>query len=181
MDVICSHVANGGTLITLCEVWGLQFGDISNWIHLDKEREKRYISSLNDRGEWGVERILQELRSIGLADIRQAFNEDGSLKNTTELPESIARSIVAIEVDELYAGRGNDKTQIGWTKRIKFSDKLKALELLGKNLKLWVERLEVGGGIRLEDIVTGRTPQIADPMKALPPPDDAAKREDSIE
>lgn len=154
LDVICAHVASGGTLIDLAETWDLPFGWVSNWVHSDKERGKRYMQALNDRAEWGAERILKELRTIGLADIRKAFNEDGSMKPPHTWPDDLARAVSAVETDELFEGAGRDRTQIGLTRKLRFNDKIRALELLGKNLALFVERHEHSGTVTLADLVT---------------------------
>lgn len=153
LDVICIHVSNGGTLIELAKQFDIQFGSLSNWIHADKERNRRYLAALNDRGEWSQERVLQELRMLGLSDIRVLFHENGSLKPVTEWPEEIARAVASIEVFEEFAGSGEDKAQIGWTKKVKFWDKTRALELVGKNLKLFTDKIENSTTVKLEDLV----------------------------
>lgn len=155
LDTICSHVANGGTAIELAEIWDIRWGDIANWLHSDKEREKRYIAALNDRGEWGVERILQELRNIGLADPRQMFDDKGNLKPPHEWPTSIARSVAGVETFEEFKGRGDARTFIGYTKKIKFWDKGRALEMLGKNLSMFVDRVKHEGTVTLAELVAG--------------------------
>ena len=153
MDVICSHVANGGTLIQLADQMGLRFGDMSNWIHSNEERDRRYKAALNDRGEWSQERVLQELRTLGLADITEIFNDEGGLKPISEWPESISRAVSSIEVFEEFEGRGENRVQSGWTKKVRFVDKSKALELLGKNSRLFNDKVELSGIIKLEDLV----------------------------
>jgi len=153
IDTICGHVANGGTLITLCETWDVRFGDISNWIHADRERERRYIKALNDRGEWGVERVLQELRELGFSDLRKIFDEKGRILDPSMWPDGVAKAVSSIEVDELFDGSGKDKTHIGFTKKVKFWDKSRALEMLGKNLRMFIDRHELSGTVKLEDIL----------------------------
>ncbi len=99
--------------------------------------------------------VLAELLLIAKADVALAYNEDGSLKMVHEMPEDIRRAISAIEVDELFEGTGRDRKQIGFTKRIKFWDKNKALESIGRHLKLFTDKHEVNVTVRLEDIVAG--------------------------
>lgn len=134
---ICGHVANGGTLITLAKEWDLKFSDLSNWIHTNKEYDQRYIKALNDRGEWAAERILHEFRQLAYSDIREAFNADGSLKSIDEIPESVARAIQSIDIDELYEGVGAERQQVGLTKKVKFWNKSDALLQLGKQLGMF--------------------------------------------
>lgn len=108
-----------------------------------EKQEKRLLLS--------ADRILLELYRIGTADIRSAFNDDGTLKPIKEIPEDVARAISGIEVDELFDGYGEERTITGVTKKIRFWEKNKALELLGKHLKLFVDRLEVSGVNELAD------------------------------
>jgi len=156
LSIICTHISNSGTLVTLAEDWGVSFGDLTNWLHEDKDRDRRYIKSLKDRDEFGNERILKELRSLALIDIRRIFNEDGSIKNIIDWDEASARAVAAVEVDELFEGSGRERKQVGWTKRVKFWDKTKSLELLGKNLKMFVERHDSDKKFAtLEELVVG--------------------------
>lgn len=95
-----------------------------------------------------VERVLKELIRMAWVDIGDAFDENGALKSIHEIPEDVRRAIVSIEVDELWEweGSGEDRkrVQIGETKKVKFADKKGSNELLGKYLKMFVDRLEHG-------------------------------------
>jgi phage terminase small subunit len=87
--------------------------------------------------------LLQECLRIATTDIREAFQEDGSLKAPKDFSDDIAHSISSIEVDELYEGVGKDREQIGYTKKIKFWDKKGALELLMKYKKMLSDIVEL--------------------------------------
>jgi len=86
--------------------------------------------------------VLQELAYVGFSDCRQIFKEDGTLKNLKELDEKAARAIASIEVFEEYAGRGDERRLIGFTKKMKFWPKVPALELLGKKFGIFIEKME---------------------------------------
>lgn len=98
---------------------------------LRKEQEKRL--------ELSHEFVLRELMRIAKFDIRQAFNADGSLKDIRSMPEDTARSISGIDVDELYAPKkgGKGREQVGWTKKIRSCDKVRALTALAQHLGLF--------------------------------------------
>jgi len=87
--------------------------------------------------------VLRELLRLARVDIGEAFDDDGKLKAIKDIPVDVRRAISAVEVDELFEGQGEDREQVGFTRKVKFWDKTRALELLGKHLKLWVERIEV--------------------------------------
>src|SRR5690606_12769340 len=153
LDIICAHVANGGTIITLFRSYDVRYSDLTRWIHEERDREKAYIKALNDRGEWGMEIILRELRRIGLSDVRQMYREDGSLKPPHEWPAELASVVSMIESDELFEGFGREREQVGYTKKVKLWDKMRALEMLGKNLAMFTEKHEVIGKLSLEDVL----------------------------
>lgn len=82
------------------------------------------------------------LRSLN-SDIRQAFGEDGCLKPIRELPDDVALAIASVEVDEIWEGRGEERTQVGVTRKVKFWSKDKAIELALKHLGLLTDKSEV--------------------------------------
>lgn len=110
---------------------------------------KERIAQLTDHAleQIGVsrERVLSELSQIATVDISQAFDDMGQMKPLNEIPEQVRRAISAIEVNEIFAGQGEDKMAIGLAKKIRFWDKPKALELLGKHLRLFTEVHEHSG------------------------------------
>lgn len=154
MDQICIHVASGGSLINLCETWDVHYGAVINWIRKEDKRNSRYKECENDRVEWTRERILSELRNLGFADLRKIYDEKGALKEIHEWPPEVAAYVKSIEVFEEYEGTGKDRTNVGQVKKVQLWSKEKALELLGKNLELFVERSKIDGNLTLEDLIT---------------------------
>jgi phage terminase small subunit len=97
---------------------------------------QEYINSLRERLkkklEITQERVLQELARISFSDIRKYYNEDGSLKSITELDDDSAAALAGVEADELYEGFGEERRQIGFTKKIKRFDKISAIANINK-------------------------------------------------
>lgn len=153
LDVICAHVASGGSLIDWCDTAGIRYGDISNWLHKDRERSNRVNLAFADRTEWDREVVMAELRRIGLTDIRKAFDQNGKLLDMDQMPTDVARAIASIEVDELFEGHGQDREQVGYTRKIKFWDKLSALEKIGKQAGMFIQKHQVTVTKTLEDLV----------------------------
>jgi len=81
------------------------------------------------RNELSIDSIIQELKRIILFNPKDLFNEEGNLKNVSDLPNEVAAAISSIDVTEIYSG-GNLKR----ANRIKFYNKLDALEKLAKHL-----------------------------------------------
>lgn len=85
-----------------------------------------------------AERVLQELMRVGFLDIQGAYGPDGQLLELSEMPEDVRRAIAGIDSEELTADDGPS----GRVLKVKFNDKLRALELMGKHLKLFTELVE---------------------------------------
>ncbi len=109
------------------------------------EELKQQITLQEKRTLITADEVINELKKIAFLDIRGAFTEQGMLKDLSDIPEDIAHAIGGIEVVELYDGRGNDREKIGYTKKIKLCSKVHALELLGKHLKMFTDKVELSG------------------------------------
>lgn len=107
-----------------------------------KEREKRT--------EITQDRVLQELAKLGFFDIRKLFDDSSKPLDITGLDDETAACIAGLEVMDVYEGAGEDKEFVGYVKKYKLSDKLKALELLGKHLGMFKDKVELSGGLDTE-------------------------------
>jgi phage terminase small subunit len=104
---------------------------------IQEELKKRF-----DRIDLSAERVLAELMTIATVDIADAYDEKGNLLPIQEIPEHIRRAISGVEVDEIWDGYGDEREQIGETKKLKLVDKHRALETLARHLKLLTDKVE---------------------------------------
>ena len=139
IDEVCRHVANGGSIIDLCELWKVSFGDMHIWLD-EKKRNKKYLRSIIAQDEWAIQRILKELRDISYFNGDELYNEDHTLKPVSEWPKGAIQALKSIQVDELFEGTGKDRTKIGVSKKVKLIDKIKSIELMMKNLGILTDR-----------------------------------------
>lgn len=109
----------------------------------DAVAEKK--KAIAKRNEATVDRIVQELARIAFQDPRKLFNENGTLKDPKELDDDTAAALATIESTEEFDGSGSDRKLSGYLKKLKGWDKLRALELLGKYLGIFVDRKELTG------------------------------------
>jgi phage terminase small subunit len=69
---------------------------------------------------------------VGRHDARKMFDRHGNPKEITELEENEAMSIEGFEFYEAFAGNGESRKAVGYTKKFKLRDRLKAIELIAK-------------------------------------------------
>lgn len=102
-----------------------------------------------------ADRVLEELDRISSSDLVHAFADNNTLLPLKDMPEDIRRAIASIEVDEIFEGSGENRTWIGYTKKVKLWPKDRGLELTGKHLKLFTDKVEHSGKFTLEDLAAG--------------------------
>jgi phage terminase small subunit len=106
------------------------------------------VKRRSERVEVTVDDVLRELLTFARTDIRKAFDAHGNLLPVHQMPEEVARAISGIENEEMFdwEGTGEERAKVhtGTVRKVKFWDKTKGLELLGKHLKMFTDKLEVG-------------------------------------
>ena len=90
-----------------------------------------------------AERVLQELARIAFVDVRAFYRDDGTLKQMTELDADAAAAIAQFDVLKQNVTSGDG--QLDTVHRIRFVEKIRALELLAKRFGLVKEQVEVTG------------------------------------
>ena len=114
---------------------------------LRNTKVQEYISKkqkeIEKRTEVTQDMVIQELAKIAFLDIRKLYTENGQLKNIADIDSDTAGAISSLETLEEYDGYGDDREKIGDTKKVKVLDKTKALELLGRHLGMFNDKLDV--------------------------------------
>lgn len=154
MSGLIHEVSNGGSLLDYATKNNVSYSECIEYIYGSPDRKEAYEGMLKSRGEWYVQRITQELKAIGLLDIIDIYNNDGTVKRIEDIPENARRVIADIEVREIFEDTPQGKKWIGYTKKIKFNNKLKAIELLMKHLKMFVDELRVSGTVEVKPSVS---------------------------
>lgn len=98
------------------------------------ERAQKITAKREITAEW----VLDSIAKVASFDMRKLYNADGSLKPITELDDETAAGLAGFEARESYA----DGFHVANVKKVKHTDRLRALELLGRYLKLFVDRVE---------------------------------------
>lgn len=113
-------------------------------------RVKELMGKRSERTEITADVVLKELLLLAKVDLAQAYDEKGNLKPIHEIPEDVRRAIAGIKVYEEFEGYGKDRVKVGEVREVKFWDKTRTLELLGKHLKLFTDKVEHSGNMGLE-------------------------------
>lgn len=108
---------------------------------------QEYISAkqkeIEKRTEVTQDMVIKELAKIAFLDIRKLYTKNGQLKNVADIDSDTAGAISSLETLEEYEGYGDDREKIGDTQKVRLLDKTKALELLGKHLGMFKDKVEI--------------------------------------
>jgi phage terminase small subunit len=103
------------------------------------EKSEKLIKKL----EISAENVLQEIARLAFLDPSKFFDANGRLIPIAKLDDDTKRCLASLDVEELFAGKGESREQIGVLTRIKFVDKGINLERLGRYLKLFTDKHEL--------------------------------------
>lgn len=104
--------------------------------------------------------VLRRLVEIDQMDVLDIMKDDMSLKPVSDWPAPWRRYLSGVDVAEMFEGRGDDREMVGILKKIKWPDKVKNLELLGKHVTVQAFKEQIsnehtgkdGGPIEYADI-----------------------------
>lgn len=80
--------------------------------------------------------VLNRLLEIDQMDVLDIMREDMSLKPISEWPKVWRQYLSGFDVAEMFEGSGDERRMVGILKKIKWPDKVKNLELLGKHIDI---------------------------------------------
>jgi phage terminase small subunit len=103
------------------------------------------IAERSKRTEITADAVLQELWRVGKSDIAKAFSADGKLLPVHEMPPEARAAIAGIDTEEMFEKDGDERVLAGLSRKVRHWDKVKALELVGKHLGMFREKIEVSG------------------------------------
>ena len=95
-----------------------------------------------------VQRIVDELAKISFADRRRLFDGDGHLLPSDQWPDDLAACVSGIEMDSKIVETKDGQKVVAYPAKLRLVDKKGTLELLGRHLKMFVDRFEHGGEVK---------------------------------
>lgn len=98
--------------------------------------------------------VLRRLVEIDQMDVLDIMDNEYNFKPIGDWPKIWRQYVSNIENLEQFEGSGEDRTQSGWLKKIKWPDKVKNLELIGKHVSVgaFKDKVEHSGGITVSSV-----------------------------
>jgi hypothetical protein len=87
---------------------------------------------------------LRGIANLARFDPRRLFDEKGNAKDIHALDLETVQALSGFDFVTLYEGEGEQKHAFGQLRKIRFADRLKAFELLGRHQKLFTDKVEHG-------------------------------------
>jgi phage terminase small subunit len=96
------------------------------------------------RAEIDASYVLKRLAEIDQMDVIDILEDDGRIKPIRQWPKVWRQYLSGMDVSEIMQNNGDDNAVATVLKKIKWPDKLRNLELLGKHLNVgaFVERID---------------------------------------
>lgn len=87
----------------------------------------------------------REILSLVRADFRELFDENGALLRPDQWPDEIAAAVASLETKELWDWDPveEERVFVGYTQKVRRWDKVKALELMARHLRLLTDNLNL--------------------------------------
>lgn len=122
----------------------------------DERIQKRITELMEERNKRlrvSADYVLLRLVEIDQMDVIDILNDDMSIKPVSEWPKVWRQYLTGFELADMFEGRVDEKELVGILKKIKWPDKVKNLELIGKHVDVnaFKERLEVSGTVTIAD------------------------------
>ncbi len=129
-------VAAGETPWAVCERLGLNLFEMNTWIRADESqgplnRRSMLDEALVSRSEVIKWQLEGQLQAISNFDMRKLF-KDGALIPIEAWPPEIGAAVAGLDIEDMFDEVNDVKTLVGYLKKFKVWDKLKAIDTLGK-------------------------------------------------
>lgn len=127
-----------------------------------------------NRTQINADYVLTRLGDMDKMDVIDILNDDGSMKPVRDWPKVWRISISGIDISELLAASGDEKKTTAMIKKIKWPDKVKNLELIGKHIDVqaFKDKIDHSGEIAIhnlsEDEKRARVQQLLEKRNGTP-------------
>ena len=107
---------------------------------LINERVKELLRNRTAKIRVTEDLVLAELHRLIEVDVGELYDEAGKVRSMKEIPASLRRAVASVQTIEVHNFEGDN---VGTIQKLKLYDKTTALQLAGRYLKLYTDKLEV--------------------------------------
>jgi len=115
---------------------------------------KEAMEARNQRTKVDADYVLSRLTEIDQMDLLDILDDDMSIKPLSKWPKVWRQSLSGFDIAEMFEGAGKERDLVGLMKKIKWPDKVKNLELLGKHVDVnaFRENVNHSGSVNLTNM-----------------------------
>lgn len=115
------------------------------------------------RTEIDADYVLRRMVEIDQMDVLDIMSDDMQLKPVSQWPKVWRQYLSGFDLAEMFEGRGDDREMVGLLKKVKWPDKVKNLELLGRHFGMFTDNVALSGkgGGPIQTMTTVTDPQEA--------------------
>lgn len=117
----------------------------------------------SQRTQIDADYVLRRMVEIDQMDVLDIMTDDMQLKPVSQWPRVWRQYLSGFDLAEMFEGRGDERSVVGVLKKIKWPDKVKNLELLGRHFGMFTDNLALSGkgGGPIQTVTTVTDPQEA--------------------
>lgn len=130
-----------------------------------QKRIAELMEERNRRMRISADYVLQRLVEIDQMDVIDILTDDGGLKPVSEWPKVWRTSLSALDINRIrMAGKDGEEDIESTLQKVKWPDKVKNLELIGKHVDVnaFKERVEVSGTVTIADKMAAARKRVQD-------------------
>ena len=147
----CLNIAKAGELAGYAD-------KSTSWRAFERDEVQERVAYLSaqrlERTQVDADYVLRRLVEIDQMDVLDIMDDSYNFKPIGEWPLIWRQYVSNIENIEQFEGFGEDREQSGWLKKIKWPDKVKNLELIGKHVSVgaFKDKVELTGSVTVQTI-----------------------------
>lgn len=108
-----------------------------------QRRLEKAMAARAARTEVDADYVLKRMIEIDQMDVLDIMDDQMAIKPVSEWPKVWRRYLSGFDLSELFDGEGDQRKLIGVLKKIKWPDKVKNLELLGRHFGVFNDKLDL--------------------------------------
>jgi len=94
-------------------------------------------TAIQQRFELSADRVREEWSRVAFFDIGELFTDEGYIKMPADWSPEVRKALVGMDVEGLFAGKGEEREQIGNIRKIRAGDKVAVLRDIAKHLGMF--------------------------------------------